>query len=100
MPSTSGSASIAGVDPASDTPALAKPNSGTIANATHGLQRVFQPVERRIGIVGRAGRSRDGISSAASTPGDGRVDARQQHQQPQQRAPSQIRPQPRARRGG
>ena len=51
------------------TPALAKPKIGTIDEGDTGLQRMLEPVQRR--IVGSSGRPRDGVEGivrASATP--------------------------------
>ena len=69
IPSGSGASSRSSPTPASDTPALAKPNKRHDQEGDPGREPVLEPVERRIRRVRRARAWLTiGIAAAASTP--------------------------------
>ena len=75
--------------PAKETPALAKPKIGTMRKAHQAVQRVLQPVQRRVlGSSAPPGAARSGMVSASSDAGERRVDAGAQHQDPEDARPS------------
>jgi len=68
MPSGSGSSRIAGDRPSNDTPALAKPKSGTIRNADQGCSACSSLWSGESTASGAAGDLTSGIVIAAATP--------------------------------